>query len=285
MKKVGIVGNCTKTQAGQAARRIVDFCAENGCSDIFVEEGLLEPSPGVEIVKNRDYLTQVDAVFVLGGDGTVLSVARAAARLKADPLFVCVNLGSLGFLAGNRLADLDLTLCDVFEGRYQLRTHTLLEVEYDHPQCGLCVALNEVFFAAKGLSRLVDIELRIDSQDVTDYKCDGLIVATPTGSTAHSLSAGGPIVAPETPAVLITPVCPFTLSNRPLIVPQKSRISVCSGQDIGMSVDGQKFFEIQAEKTVNIVAGTRSVRLAGPLRQSFYSLLKEKLHWRGNFLP
>ncbi len=281
MNAIGIVGNHTKPQFFEVVDRIAAFCSRHGAGSLWVEPHTREKVRApVAQAPLAEFLPRADTVFVLGGDGTVLSYAREMARHGAHPLLVCVNLGSVGFLAENRVEDLDETLARTARGDYDVREHFLLAVRSPETAAP-AYALNEVVFTGKTLSRLFDIDLTIDDQPVTTFRCDGLIVSSPTGSTAHSLSAGGPIIMPGTPALLITPICPFTLANRPLIVPAGSRLRIHSSRAIGMTLDGQEYAEVPAGDPVDLQAAPGRVRMAHARTQSFFDLLKKKFNWKG----
>jgi NAD+ kinase len=189
----------------------------------------------------KEVVTGSDLVLVLGGDGTLLNAIRYLGRRRV-PL-AGVNLGGLGFLTEITRSEIYGVLESIIRGKYRVSERTMLLVSANGAGKGSqsFIALNDVVVMKEALARMVTLKLCINGEVVTSYSCDGLIVSTPTGSTAHSLSAGGPIIHPEVDAMVITPVCPHTLTNRPLIVPTQVsiKILISSDSEVAMTVDGQ----------------------------------------------
>jgi len=225
-----------------------------------------------------------DLVFVFGGDGTILSASRKL-NDKQIPL-IGVHLGKFGFLAELTLQDINDSLERICAGEYVVSQRMLLtcKVIRSKQVINETVGLNDAVISRTSLSRLISIKLYVNEKIVTTYSCDGLIVSTPAGTTAHSLSAGGPIVTPDMEAFAITPICPHTLSNRPLVVSGSSKIEmeqISESKGVGLTVDGQVYFEVKAGDRVVIEKAEKKLQLIDTQTRTFYDVLREKLNWRG----
>jgi len=221
-------------------------------------------------------------VIVLGGDGTLLSAARAVAG-RAIPLFP-VNLGGLGFLTAITMDQLYPELERALKGEQRVVPRRMLHS--DLVRCGQVVksyeALNDVVLTKTQIARMIDLDAYVDSQFVSTFKADGLIVATPTGSTAYSLSAGGPIVFPAVAALCLTPVCPHTLTNRPVLVPESSVIEIvvrASDHEAFLTVDGQVGEPLLRDDHVVCRSSQHQVHLVRPPKMFFFDVLRQKLKW------
>jgi NAD+ kinase len=219
-----------------------------------------------------------DFVVVLGGDGTLLSVAHLAAR--AGVPVMGVNLGRLGFLTEIPIGEAILTLDRFLGGDGSLVSpRWLLEARTGDAEA---ICLNDVVVTKGAKARMIELAIGVDGQDVAVLKADGLIVSTPTGSTAYSLSAGGPILHPQVPAIVLTPICPHTLSFRPMAVPATSTISVkllTGGEEVHLTLDGQRGGPFIRNDVVAIRKAPIDLRLVTSPRRSYYDLVKEKLGW------
>jgi len=219
-----------------------------------------------------------DLVIVLGGDGTLLSVAHEAAR--AGVPVMGVNLGRLGFLTEIPVGEAVATLDRFLSGETALvSSRWLLEAR---TAAGPSYCLNDAVVTKGALARMIELSLAVDGREVTTIKADGLIVSTPTGSTAYSLSAGGPILHPQVPAIVLTPICPHTLSFRPLAVPATAAITVrllTGGEDVYLTLDGQRGGQMERDDTVEIRKAPVELRLVTSPKRSYYDLVKEKLGW------
>ena len=225
-----------------------------------------------------------DLIFVFGGDGTILSASRKL-NDKQIPL-IGVHLGKFGFLAELTLQDINDSLERICSGEYVVSQRMLLtcKVIRSKQVINETVGLNDAVISRTSLSRLISIKLYVNEKIVTTYSCDGLIVSTPAGTTAHSLSAGGPIVTPDMEAFAITPICPHTLSNRPLVVSGSSRIEmeqISESKGVGLTVDGQVYFDVNAGDRVVIEKAEKKLQLIDTQTRTFYDVLREKLNWRG----
>jgi NAD+ kinase len=219
-----------------------------------------------------------DLVVVLGGDGTLLSVAHYAA-LAGVPV-MGVNLGRLGFLTEIPVTEAVATLDKFLGGDDSLISpRWLLEARSPHD---VSYCLNDLVVTKGAVARMIELALGIDGRDVATLKADGLIVSTPTGSTAYSLSAGGPILHPQVPAILITPICPHTLSFRPMAVPATSAISVrllTGGEEVHFTMDGQRGGVLVRNDTIEVRRSAVELKLVTSPRRNYYDLVKEKLGW------
>jgi NAD+ kinase len=224
---------------------------------------------------------EYDLIIVLGGDGTLLAVARAQ---QGDAPILGVNMGSLGFLTEISRAELYPSLGEILAGRFDTDRRSLLDVELQR-RGGDTVAyraLNDVVVAKSALARMIDLRIEVDEQLVARYRSDGLILSTPTGSTAYNLSAGGPIAYPLLPIVLVTPICPHTLTHRPLVVPDSSLILVTletQSEEVFVTVDGQEGMPIENGDKVSVRSSDKAVRLVRISGRSFYDGLRSKLRW------
>ncbi len=221
-----------------------------------------------------------DLVVVLGGDGTLLSVAHYAAQ--AGVPVMGVNLGRLGFLTEIPVSEATLTLDSFLAGDTSvISPRWLLEARTANT---VSTCLNDVVVTKGAVARMIELTIGIDGKEVATLKADGLIVSTPTGSTAYSLSAGGPILHPQVPAIVLTPICPHTLSFRPLSVPATSTVSVrllTGGEEVYLTLDGQRGGVLVRNDVIDIRKSTVELLLVTSPRRNYYDLVKEKLGWAG----
>jgi NAD+ kinase len=225
---------------------------------------------------------QSQLLLVLGGDGTLLAAARVAARLGIPIL--PINMGSLGFLTSFTIDEMYPALEQVLAGRFSCSERVMLNVELhrDAEVIERQSVVNEAVINKGALARMIDLQLTIDADFVCRYRADGLIVATPTGSTAYSLSAGGPIVHPGVESWIITPICPHTLSDRPVVVRDSSLIEVhLSGdtESVFLTLDGQTGIPMQAADVVRMRRASERLRLIQPAQKSYFEILRNKLKW------
>jgi len=225
---------------------------------------------------------QVDLLIVLGGDGTLLAAARSAGK-NSVPILP-VNLGGLGFLTSVTLPELYPILEQVIEGKNRISERVMLETEVirggktiQHQR-----ALNDAVLNKGVLARIVDLELHVNSEFVCSYKADGLIISTPTGSTAYSLAAGGPVIYPLVEAFVITPICPHTLTNRPLVIPNTARVEVdfrAGEESVFLTLDGQVGVELKPGDRIAVTMAANRLRLVRPARKTYFEILRNKLKW------
>ena len=229
-----------------------------------------------------DLPAAVDLVIVLGGDGTLLSVAREAAVAEV-PIFG-VNFGSMGFLTATPKEELRSALESILAGDYAVSRRLMLRAEVRAPDGQRTVrdVLNDAVINKTDLARIVELRARIDNQYVSNFRADGLIISSATGSTAYSLAAGGPIVMPDVDAILVTPICPHTLTNRPLVIPGSASIDLAlasSDQDLILTLDGQEGLPIGPRHNVNVRRSPHHLDLLQPVPRSYFDMLRTKLRW------
>jgi len=225
-----------------------------------------------------------DFVVVLGGDGTVLQAARKFAG-NGVPI-VGINVGKFGFLTEATAEEARDVLAQVLEGRFELRERMMLRCLLDRGGRRVrdWLGLNDVVMSRTSLSRLITIDFLVDEEPVTTYRADGLIVSTPVGSTAHSLAASGPILHPSMEAFVVAPICPHTLSNRPIVLPPESVLEMRPrdyAENPALTVDGQLYTPLEEGDTVTIRRAEKRLRLIHTGRRTFFETLSSKLSWSG----
>lgn len=227
--------------------------------------------------KREEIAAMSDVLIVLGGDGTFLSIARQA--VEAGIPVAGFNLGTLGFLTELKKESLENCLTDIFSGKARIAERKLLEIRF---KGGTYIALNDAVVNKGTIARILKILLTINGDTVTEIKSDGMIVSTPTGSTAYSLSAGGPIVSPLINGIVITPICPHSLTFRPLVVADHSRIGLkllTPHMDVYLTIDGQTVIPFNFEDMVEIGTCPRKLRMIVSSETNYFELLCGKLHW------
>ncbi len=284
IKRVGLVGNAEKAACVSIVREAARMLKRAGrkvfADAITAEWAGMTPSPWADAARMA---RKVDLLLVFGGDGTILRVAREIAGSHTPMLGV--NIGSLGFLTAVPSDELAQGLKHIWKGEFTFEPRVLLQAN------GRCngrlveqCALNDIVISRGIASRLIELEVRIDGEPLTRYRCDGLIVSSPTGSTAYSLAAGGAVVFPTAQVIELTPICPHTLSNRSLIIPLTATVDVrviSQKPATILSADGQVVSELAAGDQLRIRRSRRSVRLMHLAGSSFCETLRRKLHWRG----
>ncbi len=284
IERVGIIGNPDKTVGCSAVNEAADLIAAAG-RKLYSDPATARLAKfEAKLCPDASRLArEVDLLLVFGGDGTLLQVARQIAGSRTPLLGI--NIGSLGFLTGVPTDQLPRALKHVWNGEFRIEARALLEltgstggnhVRHD--------ALNDIVVSRGTVPRLIELEVRVDGDLLNRYRCDGLIISSPTGSTAYSLAAGGPVVFPTAAVLALTPICPHTLSNRAVILPDSADIQITSvslGLATMLSADGQVFSEIAPGDTIRIRRGRHTVRLVQLAGSSFFETLRHKLHWRG----
>ena len=280
---IRIVGVSIKpgvARALDAARRLHKWLGERKMQvlwDPAAAAALGEPATTLE-----EMGTRADLVVVLGGDGTLLSVARAAGDRQVPILGV--NLGTLGFLAEVSVDEVEPALAQILEGEVLVERRMRLDVRHlrGDRELSRYLALNDAVVTSGALARLIDLEVRADGQLVTTYHADGLIVATPTGSTAYSLSAGGPILLPGVAAIVLTPICPHTLTQRPLVLGDSARVEIivhAPGDETQLTVDGQVGGSLREGDRVEIAQSVHPLHLVVSAPRTRFEVLRTKLRW------
>ncbi len=236
-----------------------------------------------EGLSKRDLAAKSDLLVVLGGDGTLLAAARAVG--DRDIPILGVNLGTLGFLAETSSDELLASLEDALEGRMAIEKRMRLEVQLEGAEgrTARYLALNDAVIGKSALSRMIDLDTRADGNRVTTYHADGLIVSTPTGSSAYSLSAGGPLLLPNLEAFVLTPICPHTLTPRPLVLPERSaleiRIQDARGGEVHLTVDGQVGQELGEGDRIHVRRAEHPALLLVPPGRNRFEVMRTKLRW------
>lgn len=278
-RRVGVAVKPSSADAVALGRRLLEELSRRGVSGVADAESA--PALGVSLGPPRAQLgREVDLIFVLGGDGTFLSVTRGC---PANTPIAGVNLGTLGFLTEHAPEATLGLLDDAMEGRLSIEQRSRLRVRVEGPEDGReFLVLNDLVVTKAALARILTISVEVEGELLSRYRADGLILATPTGSTAYNLSAGGPIVHPQLDAMLITPICPHTLTSLPLAVPDRLQVRVWAepGETkVYVTLDGQTGFPLTPE--MRVAVGPKGeplslVRLAGA---SFFTILHRKLKW------
>ena len=287
IKRVGVVVKPHQPDALETLCRLTEWLNQRGIKLVGgpeLERERIEHETGcaVEAVPREDLPQSVDLILVLGGDGTMIATARMIG--DAEVPVIGVNYGGLGYLAEFRIEELFSALEAILDGNYKVERRVMLSVELRRGEKSVTQnrVLNDVVMNKSALARIIQIETYLNDQFVNSFRADGLIVATPTGSTAYNLSAGGPVIYPSMNAVVITPICPFTLSNRPIVVPDDSVIEVrlmTEKEDVALTLDGQVGFPLQAGDRVMIRKSQTTFNLVQPANRNYFDVLRDKLRW------
>jgi NAD+ kinase len=281
VKTVGIFAKPNAPRAARLVPELLRWLEHRGVEARFDSE--TARYAGMLVGLDRQHVPEgCDLAIVLGGDGTLLSAARAVGN-RAIPL-LAVNLGGLGFLTSITTEDLFPELERAIAGSMGITRRKMLKVSLirENSVVATYQALNDVVIAKSSIARIVDLEAWANDSFVCAYKADGLIVSTPTGSTAYSLSAGGPIIYPTMNSICLTPICPHTLTNRPLIIPAEMGVRVVSkamGEEAFLTVDGQIGSPLEGGDAVECGMSDFDVLLAQPPHKTFFDVLRQKLKW------
>jgi NAD+ kinase len=287
IKRIGIV---LKPHQPDALRTICDLAQWLGERSIQlvggpeIERERIEHETGCAVneIETEKLASSVDLILVLGGDGTMIATARLVG--DQDVPVLGVNYGGLGYLAEFRIEELYTALESILSGNYRLDKRVMLAVELQRHDTSVTRnrVLNDVVINKSALARIIEIEASLNQQFVNSFRADGLIVSTPTGSTAYNLSAGGPVIFPSMNAVVITPICPFTLSNRPIVVPDDAVIELrlkTDQEDVALTLDGQVGFPLKVEDCVVIRKSRTTFNLIQPSNRNYFDVLRDKLRW------
>jgi NAD+ kinase len=260
---------------------VIPWLESKGVKVLLDRESAGESPVRRELMEPEQVVHRVDVVAVFGGDGTLLYAARLVAASGVPILGI--NLGSLGFLAEVNLEEMRAAFERLIQGDYSLEDRMLLEVEVHKADATITryLALNDAVINKGALSRIIELEVTVNDDLVTLTRADGLIVASPTGSTAYSLSAGGPILYPTLGAFLVTPICPHTLTNRPVVVPDGAVVGIQlrHGADVMVTVDGQVGMSLVPGDELRIRKAVPVIRLVQATGRTFFHLLREKMKW------
>jgi NAD+ kinase len=279
---VAIFAKLHDPRCQRVAYDLINWLEERGCKPMPEAQLSLQlghPTPFSE----EDIRDQAELVVVLGGDGTLISVARLFSG-KEVPI-VGVNLGSLGFLTEITVEELYTRLEKCLEGNPRVSERMMLEVTLNRKvkESERFHVLNDVVINKGALARIVDLETRVNRHFLTTYKADGLIISTPTGSTGYSLSAGGPIIHPQMSCIAITPICPHTLTNRPIVLPDESIISITVtssfDEKVYLTLDGQVGFELREGDSIEVRKALKTTALVMSRSRDYFEILRTKLKW------
>lgn len=287
IRRVGVVVKPQLAEAVPTLRRLAEWLDARGVRLLGgpeIEQARSEcgASHAIDIVSHEEMANSADLMVALGGDGTMIATARLLA--DADVPVLGINYGTVGYLAEFRIEEMFTGLESVFRGDYQIEARVMLAVELFREETQLMRnrVLNDVVINKSALARIIHIEAYLNQQLISAFRADGLIISTPTGSTAYNLSAGGPVVYPSMNAVVITPICPFTLSDRPLVVPDDALIEILlktPNEEVFLTFDGQVGLPLMVGDRVLIRKSRTSFKIVQPPNRNYFEVLREKLRW------
>lgn len=287
MKTIGIFANCRKPSAPKVLRQVMDKSRQYGLRLAVCDE-TAQLVPEAECVTPDVFINKIDILMAFGGDGTMLNAVRLLNGREIPVLGV--NLGSLGFLTSVSQEEVERALDCVAHAQFSISQRSLIECSVRRSSREICRhrALNDIAIDRGASLRVVTLNMAIENDEVSSFVCDGLIVSTPTGSTGHSLSAGGPILHPESAVFVVSLICPHTLSTRPLVIPDNKLITVEVAENSGdlmLSIDGQIGEPLKTADRIEIRRSAAHVNFARLPDYSYFSVLRHKLHWRGSTSP
>lgn len=288
IKSVGVVVKPQHAEAWQTAVELAAWLDERGITTVGEPLSQSEKFAGninfcdISTIESERINEDVDLLIVLGGDGTMIATARIVG--DRDIPVLGINYGSLGYLTEFRIEEMFAALEEILSGGFELDRRVALRVEHLRGAEILSSnrVLNDVVINKAALARIIEIETTFDSMFVNSFRADGLIVATPTGSTAYNLSAGGPIVFPTMDALILTPICPFTLSNRPIVVPDTAVVELqlkTPDEQVALTLDGQVGYDLRANDIVRIRKSKNTFNLVQPHNRNYFDVLRDKLKW------
>ena len=280
IRRVGVVAKVASREAVFVAHELAEWLRRRGL-EVGLDEATLRARGSAERAFHPG--EPCDLAVVLGGDGTLLSVART---VGPEALILGVNLGTLGFLTEVSRGELYPSLVQVLAGRFRVEERSLFDVELQRSGGGVLRyrVLNDAVITKSALARIIELTLRIDGHLIARFRADGLIISTPTGSTASNLSAGGPILSPLLPVAVLTPICPHALSLRPIVVPDTGNIEVTletQREEVYLTLDGQEGTSLGFRDVVRLGRSDSRVRLVKVSGRGFYDILRGKLRWGG----
>jgi NAD+ kinase len=290
MKKIKTIAlhiNPLKTSVSKALQKTIKIIKQHKIQLIAASPSPLFP-PEVKVVPEETLLHKADLLIAFGGDGTIINAVRS---LKGTSIPVLgVNLGGLGFLTAVSEKSLEEAIPSIINNQFLISCRTMLDIKVisSSKVVSTFTALNDAVVEHGATPRIINLALQVEKYNVTSYACDGLIISTPTGSTGHSLSAGGPILHPATSAFIVSLICPHTLSVRPLVLPDNKKITVSiikSAADPILSVDGQIALSLHPKDRVEIKKSSATAHLIQTVDYNYFEILQEKLHWRGSAIP
>ncbi|VGO21152.1 NAD(+)/NADH kinase [Pontiella sulfatireligans] len=286
MKNIGVIVNTKRPRAGNVLGELRSLAEGHGFK-LYAEDAGMAKTLGAEHIPVEDFGRKVDMTLAMGGDGTVLYTARALHGF--DVPIMGINLGSLGFLTSVGDTEMRQALEAIATKNYKVSTREVAEcrIFQNGDPVGEERALNDIVLGWGASSRIVTLKLSIDGELVGSFMCDGMMVSTPTGSTGHSLSAGGPILHPGVGGFGINVICPHTLSSRPLVIPNSSLIEIevaNAAKSLILSIDGQDEYKVKQGGRIKIRKSPHEVKFLQLAGHSYFSVLAKKLHWRGSSL-
>jgi NAD+ kinase len=279
--KIGIVAKKNEPRAVELARELVPWLKERGIK-VLVESGLASSLGSHKGMPAGKMPALADMMIVLGGDGTLLGVARLIGD-RGVPI-LGINLGGLGFLTEISISEHKVLLEEVLSGKVEYDRRMMLSARLvrNRRKTADLSALNDIVISKGAMGRIIDLEMTVDGAFVTVFRADGLIASTPTGSTAYSLSAGGPIIHHSLDAILITPICPHTLTQRAIVLPGGSKIGILlrsAEEDVSMSIDGQVGIMLKRGDLIEVGKAAAVTRIIKPPRRNYFEILRRKLKW------
>ena len=285
VKKIAIVAKAETSAAKRIVQQASKLAKAAGLQPVTDESTASLAKLKLPIRKDPIAISRfADLIMVIGGDGTMLHWARTTAG-SGTPIFG-VNVGGLGFLTASSWKDLPKAMNAVVAGKFSIESRTLLSaIGQSCREKFKLKAMNDFVISRGSIPRMIRLEVKVDGEALTTYRCDGLVISTSTGSTAYSLAAGGAIIAPEAKVISITPICPHTLSNRAVIINQQSTIEVRmldTKREANLSADGWDCLELETKTPVIIRRNPQSVKLARLTDSSFFKTLRHKLQWMGS---
>lgn len=281
IKKVGIIAKTQHRMAGESLKKISGWLKDRGI-EVYMDKDTSGVIGEKSHYKRPEIPSLTGLIIVLGGDGTLLSVARLIE--ERDVPILGVNLGSLGFLTEIGMDEIYPVLENVIRGDFTVENRIMLDVFIyrEGKMVANYCALNDVVINRGTLARIVYLEIKINGLYVTTYRSDGLIIATPTGSTAYSLAAGGPIVYPTMNALILSPICPHTLTNRPIVIPDDVKIEInliTPDEGALATLDGQVGYSLNYRDTIEIKKAKNTIKLIQAPGKNYYDVLRKKLKW------
>jgi NAD+ kinase len=289
MTRVGLIAKRGLDEARDVLAELAGWLEARGIRAVFEDDTarLAGLTPGVQTVSRDDLPAECDLIVALGGDGTLIGVAGRIAQLGSDVAILGVNFGSLGFLTEITLPELYPALEATLAGRATIESRTMLAARTLRGNAPFAdhIVLNDIVITKGALSRIIEMSVEVGDAPVTRVRADGLIIASPTGSTAYNLAAGGPIVHPAVDAMLLTPIAPHTLTNRPVVIAGSSEVHVRPIMDahdeVFVTFDGQSGFPLRPGDLVTVRRAPKPVRIVKSASRTYFDVLREKLKWGG----
>jgi NAD+ kinase len=287
--RVGLTAKRGLDAASGVLAELAGWLDARGIQPVFeTETAKLAGVPAGRPTVSRDDLpTACDLLVVLGGDGTLIGMADRIGRAGSDVPILGVNFGSLGFLTEITLAELYDALEMTLAGHATIESRAMLAARTSRDNAPFAdhIVLNDIVITKGALSRIIEISVTVGDDPVMRVRADGLIIASPTGSTAYNLATGGPIVHPAVDAILLTPIAPHTLTNRPVVIPASSEVHarpIMEGNEVFVTFDGQSGFPLQAGDLVSVRRAPRPLRIVRSAERTYFDVLREKLKWGGD---